>query len=55
MWETIKTLYHATIEAMSNRKGKKLVTHNQECKKKKIVSHINLRKMILKFHYAIAK
>ena len=21
MWETIETLYHATIEAMSNKKG----------------------------------
>ena len=35
MWETIETLYHATIEAMSNRKGEKLVTHNQEYKKQK--------------------
>ena len=35
MWETIETLYHGTIEAMSNKKGKKLVKHNQECKKKK--------------------
>ena len=35
MWEKIETLYHATIEAMSNRKGEKLVTHNQEYKKQK--------------------
>ena len=41
MWETIKTLYHATIEALSNRKGKKLVTHNQECKKKKIEGYMH--------------
>ena len=33
MWETIETLYHATIEAMSNKKGEKIVAHNQECKK----------------------
>ena len=32
MWETIETLYQATIEAMSNKKGGKLVAHNQECK-----------------------
>ena len=36
MWETIETLYHATIEAMSNKKGKELVTNNQECKNKKL-------------------
>ena len=35
MWETIETLYHATIEAMSNWKRNKLVAHNQECKKEK--------------------
>ena len=35
IWETIETLYHATIEVMSNRKRNKLVAHNQECKKKK--------------------
>ena len=35
MWEKIETLYHATIEAMSNRKRNKLVAHNQECKKEK--------------------
>ena len=33
MWEIIETLYHATIEAMSNKKGEKIVAHNQECKK----------------------
>ena len=37
MWETIETLYHATIKPMSNEEGKKLVTHNQECKKKIII------------------
>ena len=36
IWETIETLYHATIEVMSNRKRNKLVAHNQECKKIKI-------------------
>ena len=35
MWEKIETLYHATIEAMSNWKRNKLVAHNQECKKEK--------------------
>ena len=34
MWETNETPYQAIIEAMSNRVGKKLVTHNQEGKKK---------------------
>ena len=33
MWETNETPYHAIIEAMSNRVGKKFVTHNQEGKK----------------------
>ena len=33
MWEKIETLYHATIEAPT-KMGKKLVIHNQECKKK---------------------
>ena len=41
MWETNKTPYHAIIEAMSNRVGKKLVTHNQEGKKKNFEGYMH--------------
>ena len=41
MWETNETTYHAIIEAMSNRVGKKLVTNNQEGKKKKIEGYMH--------------
>ena len=51
-----KCIYHSIVGAsIVAWCSVSIVSHIKKKKKKKMVSGINLRKMILKFHYAIAK